>query len=814
MDTPFIKYDSSDTETLDQYETLDEFESNGPFTPEQHDHEFHSSDALETEMIDQFNIEEIEQLEEENFSTTPEFEENLNTLSEFEIAQEIEYQAKAAKASKAKKPEGRTNWAKSALNRILGLSLPDDNVLDAATKKALNDFQTKHSLKPTQQIDSATERALLETDSLLRSKGSISESATKDIIHVAKTKIEDWTKKAVNNKPQHILNSYRDPRKVYAFVLHQMAFKRWNPKTKGYSNPESYLATGAHFCIMFDGRIIQLHAFTRMIWHGNCVSPGSVAVEFEGNFPNIKGGWWIDKKSKVPNKDKPTQAQFESGKFLTSYLKAVLGTTHILAHRQSSDSRENDPGPDIWYNVGQWAIDKLGLTDGGPTFKCGSGKPILPVWRTWGTNTSQTVTKEFEEERHDDECYECEEEMHDYEMDEKEPESEWELESTQEPEYEGDSDFAPTYEAEEFVRDWSEAVKANRSYGEKLGWNKYTDKINDMLLPYSGMSNVSLGEEAFAEAVFHWQGKNGFTGNNVDGVIGPGTWSVMGRKLNIPVSRPVKNVMQDAADVKYIDGVRFKKKNQGWAAYGGGPLKERLYELRQKRKLSITPNEIEMFRLVSIPESGGLVNAINSWDNMYMSMGFIQLTIRYYELAQVIKQAPEAFRKHGIELDPVRKYFPEEKNSIAIKNAPNIEDLRSLEWAKRFFKAGLEDDVIVAQIQVGRRILQTIRSRFDKKNYLDRFNDQYPNLWAFIYEAHNSRPAPFNQAFSNAIGKASAASISDAVQFGKILMDQLKQTTTAYYSKQQYKTEAQKQKKIADELAKVGRIIEKTGITK
>ena len=106
-----------------------------------------------------------------------------------------------------------------------------------------------------------------------------------------------------------------------------------------------------------------------MIWHGNCLSPGSVAVEFEGNFPNIKGGWWINKEAKVPDKDKPTQAQLESGKFLTSYLKTVLNTTHILAHRQGSDSRENDPGPDVWYNVGQWAIDKLGLTDGGATFQ-------------------------------------------------------------------------------------------------------------------------------------------------------------------------------------------------------------------------------------------------------------------------------------------------------------------------------------------------------------------------------------------------------------------------------------------------------------
>ncbi|MFN7999717.1 MAG: hypothetical protein U0X75_01730 [Acidobacteriota bacterium] len=58
--------------------------------------------------------------------------------------------------------------------------------------------------------------------------------------------------------------------------------------------------------------------------------------------------------------------------------------THVLAHRQSSGQRENDPGPDIWYHVGQWAIDNLGLKDGGPGFKVGTGNPIPDLWRKWG----------------------------------------------------------------------------------------------------------------------------------------------------------------------------------------------------------------------------------------------------------------------------------------------------------------------------------------------------------------------------------------------------------------------------------------------
>lgn len=174
-----------------------------------------------------------------------------------------------------------------------------------------------------------------------------------------------------------------------------MAFKRTNRGTGAYSDPESYLNTGAHFCILLDGRIIQLHPLSRMIWHGNCLSPRSVAVEFEGNFPDIRGRWWVDQKSTVQNKDVPTPAQFEAGRFLAGYLKQVLGTTHIMAHRQSSATRENDPGPAIWYNVGQWAIQHLGMTDGGAAFKCGTGNPILPEWRSWGESP---LNKELEEE--------------------------------------------------------------------------------------------------------------------------------------------------------------------------------------------------------------------------------------------------------------------------------------------------------------------------------------------------------------------------------------------------------------------------------
>jgi hypothetical protein len=814
MDTPFAKYTSPDLETLDQYETLDEFETNGPFSHEQHDHEFsgeYESSFPETE-IDQFSYEESELEEaEENFSGDYESTGSYSPLSELEIAQEIEHQVEIANESKpgAKKPEGRISWAKGALNRVLGLSLPDNNNLDASTTKAVADFQSKNNLPSTQKLDAVTERALLEAEALVRSKGTVSESAAQNIITAAKSKIEDWTKKAVNNKPNHILNSYRDPRKIFAFVLHHMAFKRWNPKTKGYSNPESYLSTGAHFCIMMDGRIIQLHAMSRMIWHGNCASGGSVAVEFEGNFPNIKGKWWINKESKVHDKDTPTQAQYDSGRFLTSYLKTVLPLTRIMAHRQSSKDRENDPGPDIWFNVGQWAIEKLGLSDGGDKAKCGDGNPILPAWRTWGNKAAPKPSSEFNEEMEEHECHECSQrrqaaemydsEMHDHESDYAfQSENEFEQQDESSYEWEGESD----YESES-GRDWSDAVNANRRYGDSLKWNQYYDKINDLLLPYSGMSNVSLGEEAFAAAVFNWQSKNGFTGNNVDGVIGPSTWSVMSKALKIS---PVKNGCNHGRRPEIIKGKQIcfaQKANGGWAAYGGGFLRDKLYELKRSGKLAITDTEISMFDLVSQPESGGLIGAINSWDNMGMSMGFIQFTLRSNELVQLIKSAPLAFSNNGIELDPTRKYQWGKDSVPAIKNAPHVSDLKSIEWAKRFFSAGLEDDVIMMQIKIGQGHMVQIRKRNDPGGYLNRYNDRYPNLWAFIYESFNSRPAILHVALAMTIQKATSIGINDPTQFVNLLYATLKKQTEIYYSSKKYKTEAEKLAKVNDELKKV-----------
>jgi N-acetylmuramoyl-L-alanine amidase len=172
----------------------------------------------------------------------------------------------------------------------------------------------------------------------------------------------------------------RDPKSVYALVLHQMAccFRRRDPL-------RSYLRIKSHFAILPEGQILQLHPVSALLWASHGFNSKSVAVEFAGNFPNTTGKWW---KGETYGRDRPTAAQLEAGRCLVRHLVRTMGLRVVLAHRQSSNMRENDPGPEVWSHVGQWAIDTLGLSDGGPGFRIGNGKPIPDAWRTWGRSGS------------------------------------------------------------------------------------------------------------------------------------------------------------------------------------------------------------------------------------------------------------------------------------------------------------------------------------------------------------------------------------------------------------------------------------------
>ena len=303
-----------------------------------------------------------------------------------------------------------TRWVQSTLNNLLGLRLPIDGIMSPAVRSAVRAFQRREGLPEDGIVGPPTEAALARAAGGSTASGDEPTAANGNGAPAANGNggpppdgaepagdggeeqfvggLWDTVRGAVGalagagriiDRTAHSPKSYRvgkprDMKKVYALVLHQMAFSRG-------SDPTKYDKVKSHFAILPDGKILQLHPESALLMASNGFNTGSVAVEFAGNFPSTRGKCWAADRFGC---HKVTREQIEAGRFLIGHLMRTMGLTHVLAHRQSSATRENDPGPDIWYHVGQWAVDTHGLKDGGPGFKVGGGNPIPELWRTWG----------------------------------------------------------------------------------------------------------------------------------------------------------------------------------------------------------------------------------------------------------------------------------------------------------------------------------------------------------------------------------------------------------------------------------------------
>jgi len=219
----------------------------------------------------------------------------------------------------------------------------------------------------------------------------------------------------------------------------------------------------------------------------------------------------------------------------------------------------------------------------------------------------------------------------------------------------------------------------------------------------------------------------------------------------------------------------IKKHKRGYGGYGGGRLSPILIALNQCGKLSISTDEIDMFQRISNVETGGLVQAINSWDSAYMSMGFMQLTAKFGKLQRLIQHAPAAFSRYGIALDKQRYSFGEFK----ISGTSNPNELRNRVWAERFFRAGLDTDIIIAEVIYGRTIIQSVLAsvrRWLGQNfqYFNSFYNSSSILRALVQETHNNRPAYLRSALQAAVSEAKAGNISQILPFLTLLRDKIR----------------------------------------
>src|SRR6476659_10080717 len=82
------------------------------------------------------------------------------------------------------------------------------------------------------------------------------------------------------------------PRKsaqIDSVVLHQTSFSRG-------SVPDNYLSVHAHFVVLPNGSIVQLHPVEAYLVASSAFNDDAISVEFVGNFPDERGNYWEGSK--------------------------------------------------------------------------------------------------------------------------------------------------------------------------------------------------------------------------------------------------------------------------------------------------------------------------------------------------------------------------------------------------------------------------------------------------------------------------------------------------------------------------------------
>lgn len=169
--------------------------------------------------------------------------------------------------------------------------------------------------------------------------------------------------------------------KITGICLHQTACDMGE-------RPERYDTLGAHFAVLRSGRVVWVHDLTRLVWHGNAWNSGTVGIEINGLFEGVQGDpktLWDDPSTKIHEVgQRVTPEQIEATKQLVRWICSVIAKNGgdvkaLVAHRQSSMDRRDDPGSEAWQTIALPLHAELGLHDGGVGFVLG-GYPIPEAW--------------------------------------------------------------------------------------------------------------------------------------------------------------------------------------------------------------------------------------------------------------------------------------------------------------------------------------------------------------------------------------------------------------------------------------------------
>lgn len=171
---------------------------------------------------------------------------------------------------------------------------------------------------------------------------------------------------------------------VHGITLHQTACLLGE-------RPERWVNVGAHYGVTRGGQTFWLHDETDRIVHGNEWNAQCVGVECDGLYAGVEGArrlatTWDDPTTKwretpmLPT-DELVAATLNLGRRIKRRIEEHGGKLRVIvSHRQSSDTRESDPGEVIWKRVALVLHAEFAISDGGPGFKVGDGRPNPEEW--------------------------------------------------------------------------------------------------------------------------------------------------------------------------------------------------------------------------------------------------------------------------------------------------------------------------------------------------------------------------------------------------------------------------------------------------
>jgi peptidoglycan hydrolase-like protein with peptidoglycan-binding domain len=204
-------------------------------------------------------------------------------------------------------------------------------------------------------------------------------------------------------------------------------------------------------------------------------------------------------------------------------------------------------------------------------------------------------------------------------------------------------------------------------------------------------------------------------------------------------------------------GFRLEARGRGLIRYSEGRLDRTLDGLRKRGLLALSDDDLDTFQRIANIETLGGVQGINTWDSAVVSSGFMQWTLQHGKLQAWIAHAPGAFARHGIALDEGCPYQWGEDTQVGIQGASDKDALRWSGWAERFYRVGLDEEALVAEVALARKLLDRhldgLRRRLGEKG----IDQAGYGVFQRHYDASLAIRGMFQAAYNNLPGAAADA---------------------------------------------------------